>query len=636
MHRDTDRSRRLFLTVLAGVSAAACIVVLSVYAGYFMLNGWPPGRRDFARVVVPLLGELALFYCVARWCALRRLSGMGRRWAMVFAVWVLAFGALLVVQCVALLHSNSFLSVLALQNAAEAHLAAKPAQYAWLGLPVAGAIGMGTWLWRLPRVERTHGGRGWPSWVGAAVAIVVVVGFNRTVPVLDGMGALQPGQSPLASLLRTYSDYSRGPEMQGGFRVELEEGAPYPYLKDWVNRTPLPFDGVGRIERPNVIVLFLEGVSARLVEPYGGRFEGLTPGMRAFAGQSMVVDNYFNHTAATHRGLQGQMTSGFPVHGGTEQGDGWDEGRNAEVYARRSYSSLARILGDDGYRSVFLSPHPDRLALNRLLEMLDFDEVLERERITEELLHADKVQPFHKGALTDHDMFLALRRLLERENGDRPLFVGFYNIGTHAFTDVDRHGVKYAKGRNRSLNTLHNLDASLGAFLRWFERSPHAHDTMLVVTSDHAHYPEPPFVAVAGRPYDPFFVDRIPLMIRAPWIDLPPRYDAMDRTSLDFAPTLLHLLGVEGVQNAFVGESIFRPLDPEDSGLRLAPIGRSIYAIHGGRVHPPHAVPESVAAEYERSVAAVRRYYALELRNRIFPRGDVRSSDAAPADRAAK
>src|SRR5690606_16217047 len=162
----------------------------------------------------------------------------------------------------------------------------------------------------------------------------------------------------------------------------LDDDAPYPYLKDWVNREPLPFAGKPPVAQPNVIVLFIEGMSARTLEPYGSTYPGLTPNLQALARDTMVadnyynhtaatyrggpsartldpcgstdpgltpnlqavarytmvVDNYYNHTAATYRGLQGQMTSGFPRYGGSEGGQGWMDGSNADRYATRSYS----------------------------------------------------------------------------------------------------------------------------------------------------------------------------------------------------------------------------------------------------------------------------------------------------------
>src|SRR3546814_14333238 len=120
----------------------------------------------------------------------------------------------------------------------------------------------------------------------------------------------------------------------------VDDDAPYPYLKDWVNRQPLPFAGKPPVAQPNVIVLFIEGMSARTLEPYGSTYPGLTPNLQALAGDTMVVDNYYNHTAATYRGLQGPMTSGFPRSGGSAGGQGWMDGNNHDRHAPPPYAIL--------------------------------------------------------------------------------------------------------------------------------------------------------------------------------------------------------------------------------------------------------------------------------------------------------
>src|SRR3546814_1064262 len=89
--------------------------------------------------------------------------------------------------------------------------------------------------------------------------------------------------------------------------------------------------------------------------------------------------------------------------------------------------------------------------------MLGFDELYNRERSVKTLLQDDPVQPFNRNALTDHDMFLALRRYLEKNDGKQPLFIGLSNIGTPAFLDVGEHGEQYGAASNHSLNTIKNL-----------------------------------------------------------------------------------------------------------------------------------------------------------------------------------
>src|SRR5690606_28756579 len=178
-------------------------------------------------------------------------------------------------------------------------------------------------------------------------------------------------------------------------------------------------------------------------------------------------------------------------------------------------------------------------------------------------------------------------------------------------------GQKCGDCGNTPLSALHEVDAEFGRSYDWFIHSRHADGTLLVLTSDHAHYPEPPYVEVAGEDLAPFFVDRIPLLVHAPWLDLPARYDARGRTSLDFAPTLLQLAGVTEARNSFVGRTIFNPA--ADKPLEVAAIGTSLYAIEDGQVKPAAKVSPALSGVVADCRAWVERYYALEQQNRIFP-----------------
>lgn len=623
---------------LLGIYALLLLAGLaSSYALSWHHNGWPADAFTYVRLLFPACVEVLAFWCIG-WLLIGNRGLRGHPWrTLLFLANTLFFSVTMPAQCYALLYSNSFISVLALENVAEARLAANM----WQPLLIAAAVVASIVLVLLCRFGVPSGRGRSPLRRSAAAAIamlcaIVAFSTNKAAPVADGAGGLQAGQSPVTALLLTSWQKWRLYHYDATTWGTVHDDAPYPYLKDWVNRRPLPFPGRRPVARPNVIVLFIEGMSARTLEPYGNAFPDLTPNLQALAGDAMVVDNYYNHTAATYRGLQGQMTSGFPRYGGSEGGKGWMEDQNAAGYATRSYSSLSGVLHGAGYHTVFFAPHPSISALNNLIAMLGFDELYNRERSVATLLQDDPVQPFIRNALTDHDLFLALRRYLEKSEDKQPFFIGLYNIGTHAFMDVDAHGRRYGDGGNRSLNTIHNLDAQFGDFYRWFVDSPYADNTLLVFTSDHAHYPEPSYVQVARDPrsgsdgYDPYFVDRIPMLVRAPWLQLPERFDAHDRTSLGLAPTVLSLLGIDRARNSFVGQSIFRPYDAGDPGLRIAPLGPSMYAIYHGSVYAPGKIPARMAARYEHEVSRAHRYHVLEGEGRIFPaRGQDRVMQGA-------
>jgi arylsulfatase A-like enzyme len=574
-----------------------------------------------AMALMPLL-EIIVFLCMGRVILLIP----GERGAALLRTLLLAlnagvFSAAYLVQCYALVLSNAFVSVLAVENMNEARFTTGMGPYLLFGAGAIAYLGFVALAWLLRGQPRQRRAAWKPVLLLVGLLGVVVVSNVRT-SVAGGSSGLQRGQSPLAALAHVGVSLQRrdvSPTPSGALRdiqrcgIRVGSGR-YPFMKSFVNGSALPFPTTRAQAKPNVIVLFLEGTSARMLEAYGGKYAALTPNMARMARDSMLVTNYFNHTAATHRGLQGQMTSGFPLYGGVENGAGWEEGDNASAYARHSYSTLSRTLHGVGYHTVFFSPHQRSDALTSLIGMLGFDEVYTFEKSRRELL--DHPDPSNRGSLTDRDQFRAVTAFIERYPEDKPFFIGVYNIGTHAFLDVDPQGQRYRDGENMSLNTLHNLDRQFGAFYEKFMRSRHAANTLLILTSDHAHYPEPPYVAVAGSDAPLYFVDRIPLLVRAPWLQLPASYDAHDRTSLDLTPTILQLLGIEHVDNSFVGRSIFDR--GSDRDLQLAPIGRSIYAIYRGQVYPPTAIPKDVRDQYDACQSVVDEYYSSEIHDTVF------------------
>ena len=66
---------------------------------------------------------------------------------------------------------------------------------------------------------------------------------------------------------------------------------------------------------------------------------------------------------------------------------------------------------------------------------------------------------FYDKFLSDTGIFLSLKQYLtENETNKKPKFICLYNIGTHAFRDIDKNGKKYDNGSNQILNRIYNLD----------------------------------------------------------------------------------------------------------------------------------------------------------------------------------
>jgi hypothetical protein len=421
-----------------------------------------------------------------------------------------------------------------------------------------------------------------------------------------------------------------------GNGFEISFSSDYPLRKDWICEGEPPFaEEPGSPRLPNIIVFFTEGLSARLTGPYGSPFPGITPNLDGFAAhpKTMVVTNYYNHSFATYRGLHGQLCSFFPKDEGS---NAWLEG--PENRSVKSYFSLADYLRDLGYETDFLDTHRRRAArVDKMMRRLGFENVWNAEDLAARYL--DGSEPLRGDALSDHQLLDALvgflRERQERGGESRPFFVGLYNIETHSFQDSSADGPKYGDGGNNSLNTVHSFDHSFGRFLEFFLHSPLAKDTVVVFTTDHCHYPEKTYMEAMRKHYPGLpriLVDTIPLVIYSPHHRLPDTFDAKFRTSVDFTPSLIHLLGLPQRPNPFLGRSIFSSRARDDLGPGIASIGLDLFFVD--RIGIARKERLLGRAREFRRVQRFMRYLAdLEESNRIWPGPGAGTPATEPAGR---
>ena len=423
----------------------------------------------------------------------------------------------------------------------------------------------------------------------------------------------QHWESPLRSLVTTVQAAS-GPARVDNLDAAWADG--YPLMQPRLAGDPLKWMPEG--SQPNIIIVFAEGLSARLMASYGGPYPDLTPEIDQFADESLRVDRFFNHTAATFRGIQGMLTSGYPYFGGYSRG-GWatgDEGTISRLTSIR-YRSLSGILQDSGYDTVFMSPHSRHNPLTEMLRAMDFETVYAAQNYVHFLDRPPEEHPDVALAMTDQSFFEMTCEWFNQVD-EEPFLLGLYNIGTHAFTEST--GAIYGDGSNPALNRIREFDRLWGEFLDCFRASKMADNTVIVFTTDHAMFHEQPVIEAFGDDpgFNRYFVDQIPLLIHAPAWDLPDRWDARNASSTALAPSLLHLLGHFDVCHAFVDESIFLPPEARNDALpiSMAALGENLYYIGEWGVTSDRPTPH--AAEFQQLSDRVRAYYALERQNRIF------------------
>lgn len=332
----------------------------------------------------------------------------------------------------------------------------------------------------------------------------------------------------------------------------------YPLMKDIIYEKGIPFKHP--VDKPNIIIIFTEGLSARTTSVYSDKYLNLTPQLKAFSThpKTTTISNFYNHTAATYRGLHGQLCSLYPLLGG---GKYWFKNDFLNL-SQNNYKCLPHILQNNGYETTYLNMHyKGKSANDTMVSYFGFDKVVSGEELSNTYLGGmDKIRESY---LDDHQAYHVLTEYLKKKEKrqTKPFLLTTYTIETHAFVDITSKGIGYKDGKNNILNTIHNMDDAFGTFWEYFKKSTYAKNTIIVFTSDHAHYHEKPYVAMMKeykeQDYKYGFIDRVPLLIYSPTALLPQTLDAKESSSIDLAPTLLHYLNIPNEQNAFLGKSLF-------------------------------------------------------------------------------
>lgn len=332
----------------------------------------------------------------------------------------------------------------------------------------------------------------------------------------------------------------------------------------------------------NVIIVFTEGFSSHVIDRENTLDLHLTPNIDKLYDEGVVVKNYYNHTAATFRGLRGQLTSAYQYRDGTNNKvGGFFQISHKEVetnYFGRLIS-LPSILKENDFNTFFLASTENDSNLNALLKSMPFRKVYGMEDFGWK--QGDR--------MSDKKVFESLKQLLESYNSDTPFFIGVYPSGTHH--GMDSPDVRYKDGNNKIYNKFYNYDYQLGEFINYFKKSKYYNDTILVITADHASFPAPEF----KKSFDvdtKYFVDKIPLVIIGAGVQHTV-IDGAGKNSLSLTPTILNMLGIKNHANYFIGCSLFDN-NCHSPFQHISAIGDDIYIINKNSDGNYEVNPESI------------------------------------------
>lgn len=393
--------------------------------------------------------------------------------------------------------------------------------------------------------------------------------------------------------------------------------------KSWIKKAVYTSDKefINNAEQPNIIILFPDGIPARLINGYqklwrntDNPLNDLTPNIDKLMNNSFVIDNYYNHTSATYPGLSGTLTSSFPFRGmNPEEIKKILSGERPALH----FSSLFDILKLNGYKSYSISGNGKDVFIPQLFEnIIKVDTAYSPENIKEITPEAPAFS-----FLTEKEIFDSVKNLL-MQNPMQPAAITAYFVNTHLnFNPLKFNGIAYRDNSDLFLSALHNFDNELGKFMDWFKTSPFAQNTILVLTTDHTHYPDKQYMKLMeknpslSQDFQPYFTDKIPFIIYNKH-NLPAYYNAEGKTSLYFAPTLLHILGHKNYRNAFLEGSIFDETLPEHEPFVYINAVSNIFCIMDNHIYEANICRQH--DRFNQKIEKIKIQQKLEIKGLLF------------------
>ena len=305
------------------------------------------------------------------------------------------------------------------------------------------------------------------------------------------------------------------------------------------------------IERkPNIVIVFLESFSSRLTGVYDDRFKDLTPGLSDMAATTgtTVFKKVYNASTPTITGLIAELCSLLPP-------TGHEEIQNEKHLQKTHLYCLPEALSENGYKSnlYITAVDKDFASKDTILESMGVQESYGVNELAKRISGAPLAWGY-----SDHQMFpvlydeMKIRRLENKE----PFLLMLSTVDTHPPFNMEKDEIKYGDGSNALLNSFHTTDDAFAKFWSQFKNSEFATSTIVVAIADHAVFPtaydKKTFPDIAGKMT---FYDQIFFMTYIPDSILP-QVVTTSASSLDLAPTLMQILGMNGA-NTFEGHSIF-------------------------------------------------------------------------------
>lgn len=311
-------------------------------------------------------------------------------------------------------------------------------------------------------------------------------------------------------------------------RADLFKGL-YPEPADDIQDTLL------NRQRPDVLVVFLEGFGSRFVEELGG-IPDVAPGMSRLIPEGIFWENYYSNSFRTDRGT----VSAF---------SGWlsytDLGLMKQTEFHSSLPSLARSLGREGYETSYIyGGAMTNMGKRQFLEDVEFKNLYDDtalQTLSQPLPCRERSidPPCAKGSrgrseggtwgMPDSVVLQKACHLIEKWEGGHHFMVA-QTLSSHEPWDVPYHRLEDEK-----LNAFAYSDYSVACMIDTLKQLPQWQNLLVIIIPDHGFLYEQSYK-------DPGFF-RAPMLWTGGAVREPRRMQVLMNQS-DIAATLLSQMGI--------------------------------------------------------------------------------------------
>jgi phosphoglycerol transferase MdoB-like AlkP superfamily enzyme len=300
-----------------------------------------------------------------------------------------------------------------------------------------------------------------------------------------------------------------------------------------------PIVHAGPEQRLNVIQITVESLSADFFARFGNK-QGITPNLDALASRSLVFDDFYATGNRTDRGMEALTLSVPPTPGRSLVKRPENAGlfTLGSVFRSKGYST-AFIYGGYGYfdnMNAFFGGNGYKVIDRTKVASGDItfanvwgacDEDVYRWTLREADEQYARGKPFYHFVMTT--------------SNHRPFTFPEGRIDLPSKTSGRQGGVKYT-------------DFAIGEFIKAAATHPWFNNTVFVIVADHC-------ASSAGKTELPVQNYHIPLIIYAPGGQIAPGAVAKTSSQIDYAPTLLGLLGWSYESRFFGRDLLAMPQD---------------------------------------------------------------------------